>query len=91
MHLDDLNEVEWLLIREVIPNGSSTGSTKLSALRATVNGILWRMRTGQPWSRVPREYGDHTCICRRFSEWRQTGVTMALSRVRDTDLSPSSR
>ena len=74
MQLHDLDETEWGLIRDLIPKASSIREPRQSTLRASVNGILWRMRTGQPWSSVPREYGNHTSICRRFAEWRDTGV-----------------
>jgi len=93
MQLHDLDETEWRLIRDLIPKAASTGEPRQRALRANVNGILWRMRTGQPWSRVPRDYGDHTSICRRFAEWRETGVwqnvTATLARVRTGKLFPS--
>ena len=74
MQLNDLDEMEWRLVRDLIPNASLTKEPQQGAIRASVNGILWRMRTGQPWDRVPRQYGDHTSICRRFTEWRKTGV-----------------
>lgn len=86
MQLHDLDEMEWRLIRELIPRALATREPRQNAIWANVNGILWRMRTGQPWSRVPREYGDHTSICRRFTEWRNSGVwqkvTTALAQAR---------
>jgi transposase len=90
MQLHDLDETEWRLIQKMIPKASSVKEPRLGAIRASVNGILWRMRTGQPWSHIPREYGDYTSICRRFTEWRQTGVwqqvTTMLAHARAVDV-----
>jgi transposase len=86
MMLHELEENEWRLIQDFIPQASSPKELESGAIRASVNAILWRMRTGKPWHLVPRQYGDHTSICRRFTQWRETGVwrevTMALARVR---------
>lgn len=89
MQLGDLDEAEWRLIKELIPTASSAKEIEQGVIRASVNGILWRMRTGQPWSRLPRQYGNHTSICRRFVQWREIGVwrdvTATLARARKAD------
>ena len=38
-------------------------------LRLTVEGILYRMRTGSPWRDVPKEFGNWNNIFKRFNDW----------------------
>jgi transposase len=87
MLLHDLDESEWRVVRKFIPNACSAKELEDGVIQASVNGILWRMRTGEPWRLTPREYGDHTSIFRRFTRWRDTGVwcdvTMTLANVRN--------
>jgi transposase len=86
MQLHDITETEWCLIRDLIPMAASTEESRLRALRSSVNGILWRMRTGEPWTQVPSEYGYHRFVYACFVEWRQSGVwenvTKMLAQVR---------
>jgi transposase len=87
LQLHDLTEAEWRLVRELIPMAGSTKEPKLGVIRAYVNGILWRMRTGQNWNQVPREYGNHKSVYSKFVRWRQSGVwqnvTTTLAHARD--------
>ena len=39
------------------------------SLRKTVEGILYRMRTGTPWRDLPYEFGDWNRIYKRFNDW----------------------
>ncbi len=40
----------------------------------TLEGILYRMRTGVPWRDVPQEFGRWSKIFRRFNLWSRKGV-----------------
>ncbi|MFN4054293.1 MAG: IS5 family transposase [Alishewanella aestuarii] len=42
--------------------------------RMTLEGILYRMRTGVPWRDVPQEFGRWSKIFRRFNLWSRKGV-----------------
>jgi len=88
MLLHELDENEWRLIQKLIPKASSAREHETGVIQASVNAIFWRMRTGKPWQLVPPNYGDHTSICRRFTQWRETGVwrdvTTALANVRNS-------
>jgi len=44
--------------------------------RNTLEGILYRMRTGCPWRDVPESFGDWSTIYRRFNLWSKNGVLM---------------
>ena len=42
--------------------------------RNTLEGILYRMRTGIPWRDLPSEFGDWSTVFRRFNLWSKKGV-----------------
>jgi putative transposase len=42
--------------------------------RQILDGIIFRMRTGSHWTRLPRELGDDSTIHRTFQRWVELGV-----------------
>ena len=38
-------------------------------LRLTIEGVLYRLRTGCPWRDIPDEFGDWNRIYKRFNDW----------------------
>ena len=57
--------------------------------RMTLEGILYRMRTGCPWRDLPGEFGNWNTVFRRFNLWSRKGVMThvfkALSKETDTE------
>ena len=45
----------------------------------TINGILWRLRTGAPWRDGPERYGKWNSIWRCFRRWCQNGTWEAVA------------
>jgi transposase len=73
----DLTNEQWQRIAKYIPKpkaqpGKSGRPTQ--NLRAVLNGILWILRTGAPWSDLPRRYPPKSTCHRRFQEWSKSGV-----------------
>jgi transposase len=46
--------------------------------RRILNGIIYRMRTGCHWNKLPKEFGDDSTIHRWYQRWNRHGV---MSRV----------
>jgi transposase len=42
--------------------------------RNTLEGILYRLRTGIPWRDLPKEFGNWSAIFRRFNLWSRKGI-----------------
>src|SRR5437660_2208621 len=42
--------------------------------RRCLNGIIFRMRTGCQWNRLPKEFGDDSTVHRWFQRWNRNGV-----------------
>lgn len=42
--------------------------------RRTLNGIIFRMRSGCQWNRLPRQFGDDSTVHRWFQRWSKDRV-----------------
>lgn len=43
-------------------------------LRRVLNGIIFRLRTGCQWNRLPEAFGDDSTVHRHFQRWCQCGI-----------------
>jgi transposase len=66
--------VEWRLLDSLLPPVDGRRGRPPLDRRATVNGILWRLRTGAPWRDVPERYGNWNSIARCFRRWSQASI-----------------
>src|SRR5882724_2974673 len=57
--------------RSSAPAGASR---KPSDLRVIFDGVVHVLRTGIPWSALPRSYGSATTAHRRFHSWLKAGI-----------------
>ena len=69
---DDLWEQIHPVILEMDPP-KSTGRKRVDP-RRILDGIIFRMRTGCHWNRLPGELGDDSTIHRTFQRWVRLGV-----------------
>jgi transposase len=69
---DDL----WELIAPILPPDKPPGTNGRPAVanRTAFNGILYVLRTGCQWKRVPREYSSGSTCHLRFQTWVQGGL-----------------
>lgn len=79
MSRGDLAEAEWRILDSLLPPVKGRRGRPPLDRRATVNGILWRLRTGAPWRDMPERYGNWNSIWRCFRRWCQTGVWEAVA------------
>ena len=54
--------------------------------RLTLEGILYRMRTGCPWRDLPSEFGHWNTVFRRFNLWSRKGVMAQLFKALSQDI-----
>nr|WP_256836243.1 IS5 family transposase [Pseudomonas oleovorans] len=50
-------------------------------LRMTVEGMLYRMRTGCPWRDLPEAFGDWNKIYKRFNAWSACGKWLRIFKA----------
>ena len=79
MSRGDLSEQEWQLLAALLPPESGQRGRPPLDRRATINGILWRLRTGAPWRDVPERYGKWNSIARCFRRWSGAGIWEAVA------------
>jgi transposase len=70
----DLSEAEWTILDPLLPPIKGRRGRPPIDRRATINGILWRLRTGAPWRDVPERYGEWNSIARFFRRWCANGL-----------------
>ena len=63
--------IEPILLEDAPPK--KTGRPRTSWRRA-IDGIIFRMRTGCHWNKLPREFGDDSSVHRWFQRWSENGV-----------------
>ena len=69
---DELWErIEPIIMEEDPPKARGR---KRSDPRQMLNGIIFRLRSGCQWNRLPKELGDDGTIHRTFQRWVGTGV-----------------
>ena len=72
----EIPDVLWEQIHPVIMEMDPPKSTgrKWVHPRRILDGIIFRMRAGCQWNRLPRELGDGSTIHRTFQRWVELGV-----------------
>jgi len=45
-----------------------------AASRGTINGIVWKLRTGSPWRDLPERYGPWQTCHARLVRWQRDGT-----------------
>lgn len=76
---DDL----WQLIEPVLQEDAppcSTGRPRAD-WRRILDGIIFRLRTGCQWNKLPAEFGDDSTVHRWFQRWNQNGVMQRIWAV----------
>ena len=68
-----LSEKYWLRFKEIMLN---FGIYDKPNLRKTVEGILYRMRTGVPWRDLPSYFGHWNSIYQQFNRWSKNDKLM---------------
>jgi transposase len=60
------------IIRQLDPP-KHTGRKRIN-LRAALDAIIFRMRTGCQWNQFPKEFPDDSSVHRTFQRWTQCGL-----------------
>jgi transposase len=69
----DLEDGEWERLAPLMPSDPGRGG-RWADHRRTVNGILFRTRTGCPWRDLPPDYGHWLTVYKRHRRWSCDGT-----------------
>ena len=94
----DVTDAEFALIEPLLPRSKRGGRPRTTGLREVLNAILYLLRTGCPWSTLPREFPPKSTVYGYFRRFGQDGVwhriwlvlTLAARERADREPQPSS-
>jgi putative transposase len=66
--------IEPILLEDAPPPPKEHGGRPRIDFRAAFNGIIFRLRSGCQWNRLPKEFGDDSSVHRWFQRWCRNGV-----------------
>ena len=69
---DDLWEIIEPILVEYWPR-KKTGRKPVD-WRLCLNGIIYQLRSGCQWNKLPKEFGDDSSVHRWFSRWSNDGI-----------------
>lgn len=70
----DLTDTEWEAIRRVIPAAKAIGVDRKTSMRAVVNAIFYRSRSGCPWRMLPHDFPHWRTVYGYFRQWHLDGT-----------------
>ena len=75
----DLTDEQWLAVAPLLPPSLPSKRDRPACdTRLVVNGILWKLRTGQSWENLPLAYPSHQSCYRYYRLWRRNGLLDAV-------------
>jgi putative transposase len=71
----------WTIIEPIMnrldPPRVTPGRGRID-LRAALNGVIYQMRSGCQWNKLPEKFGDDSSVHRTFQRWISKGVLEAI-------------
>ena len=64
----------WDVLAPVMPRDSGRRGRPWNDHRVTLEGIIWRFRTGSPWRDLPAKFGPFQSVWERHKRWSQDGT-----------------
>ena len=74
----------WDVLEKVMPQDAGRRGRPWNDHRRTLEGIIWRFRTGSPWRDLPAPFGPYQSVWERHRLWSTDGTYgRMLAAVRD--------
>ncbi len=64
----------WAVLEPLMPQDAGRPGRPWNDHRTTLEGIIWRFRTGSPWRDLPAEFGAHQSVWQRHRLWSTDGT-----------------
>ena len=69
-----LTDAEWELIEPFLQPRTALGAPRRVELRAVVNAIFYKLRTGCQWRYLPTDFPNWVTVYYYFRKWGDTGT-----------------
>jgi putative transposase len=66
--------IEPILWEDAPPKPRTHGGRPRINWRSAINGIIFRLRSGCQWNRLPKHFGDDSSVHRWFQRWSRNGI-----------------
>ena len=86
-----LSEAQWAAVAALLDGRRTEIGRPARGDRAVVEGILWALRTGADWRRLPTAYGHWKTVAGRYYRWRDSGLWPQIERALEAEPAASSR
>jgi transposase len=85
---DALRDDQWGRLQAFVPGGRKGKRGPRTDNRRFLNALLWMARSGGRWRDLPRRFGKHESVKRRYYRWIEMGVLDAIlaALAREADL-----
>jgi hypothetical protein len=73
----EVTDDQWHRIAPMLPENRPRKDPRgrpFSSTRAVLNGVLWTLCSGAPWSSLPGDFPHYKTCHRRFKAWHDDGV-----------------
>jgi putative transposase len=70
----DLNDSEWDVLKQYMPEAKATGRPREVDLREVLNGIFYVLKTGCPWRYLPKNFPKWGTVFDYFRQWKKDGT-----------------
>lgn len=64
----------WDVLESVMPQDAGRRGRPWNDHRTTLEGIIWRFRTGSPWRDLPAAFGAYQSVWQRHRLWSTDGT-----------------
>ena len=71
---DAISDELWDVLGSVMPQDSGRRGRPWNDHRTTLEGIIWRFRTGSPWRDLPEPFGPYQSVWQRHRLWSTDGT-----------------
>ena len=69
----DLTDVQWQHLVPLIPPAKPGGRPRVVDIRAVVDAIFYRTKTGCQWRQMPRDFPPWSTVAGYYRIWRRNG------------------
>lgn len=74
LRANEISDALWTVIEPVLPSLAVRRGRPWNDHRLTLEGIVWRFRTGSPWRDLPEYFGAWQSIWERHRRWSDDGT-----------------
>lgn len=75
----DLTDAQWEMIRPYVEVRAKTGPERRVDLRAVINGLLYKLKTGCQWELLPRSFPPKSTVHYYFQQWSKKGIWVRIN------------